>query len=133
MDRCLLEATVEKENKLYTIQYDLENKRIVSNQLVKKSGRGSALFLNKRQRKSALQQLPGKVTGFSNVTTEKGPHYVVTVDGKKEDAHVYVQSNTGIVTSTYWTQLNNDDSDDEDETTMMITMAKQIIILIIAK
>ena len=108
-----VEATVEKENKLYTIQYDLENKRIVSNQLVK--NQEEVVLISKQKAKEiALQQLPGKVTDFSNVTTEKGPHYVVTVDGKKEDAHVYVQSNTGIVTSTYWTQLNNDDSDDED-------------------
>ena len=106
-----VEATVEKKNKQYKIVYDLENKHIVSNQEVK--NQVDVTPISKQEAKEiALKQLSGKVTDLSTVTTEKGPHYKVTVDGKKEDAHVYVQSNTGIVTSTYWTQLDKKDNDD---------------------
>ena len=109
-----VEATVEKENKLYKIVYDLKNKQIVSNQAVK--NQVDVTPISKKEAKEiALKQLSGKVTDLSIVTTEKGPHYKVTVDGKKEDAHVYVQSNTGIVTSTYWTQLDKEDKDDVND------------------
>lgn len=110
----VVEATVEKDNKQYKIQYDLKNKQIVSSQVVK--NQEEVTPISKQEAKEiALKQLPGKVKKISTVTNEKGPHYVVTVDGKEEEANVYVQSNTGLVTSTYWIDLDDDDDDDNED------------------
>jgi uncharacterized membrane protein YkoI len=103
-----VEAAIEIENKQHKIEYDLEQKKIVTNQEVKHPPDVSSIS-EKEAKEIALQQLPGQVTDLSIVTTQTGQHYRVTVDGEEEDAHIYVQSNTGIVTSFSWIQLNNDD------------------------
>lgn len=113
-EQLFAEAKIVKDNKQYKVDYDLVNKKLISSQLLK--DQEEIMLISKQKAKEiAIKQLPGKVTALTTVTTEKGPHYVVTVDGNKEDAQVYVQSNTGIVTSTYWTQLDDDEDDDRDD------------------
>ncbi|MCM3744597.1 PepSY domain-containing protein [Sporosarcina luteola] len=66
----------------------------------------------------ALKQAHGIITNVEKVTTQKGDHYKVTIDSVKEVAHVYVQSDTGKVSSvsSIPKKQRYDDDDHDDET-----------------
>lgn len=63
----------------------------------------------------ALQQAHGIITNVVKVTTQKGDHYKVTIDGMKEVAHVYVQSDTGKVSSVSSIPKKQAHDDDDDD------------------
>ena len=151
------EATVKRDDKHYSIEYDLKKKKIVANTEKKtalnthsniqmkdhlskvteqKNNTNTSLISKEQARNIALQQINGKVTNLSEVTTQNGKHYKVTVDGPLEGAHVYVQANTGKVSSISWyakaqpkpnpkssgdnhneadDNLNDDNDDNDDE------------------
>ncbi|KAB7704444.1 hypothetical protein F9802_17265 [Bacillus aerolatus] len=113
------EATVKKDDKHYSVEYDLKKKKIVANTekkmasntqmkdhlskgIEQKSNTNTSLISKQQARNIALQQINGKVTNLSEVITQNGKHYKVTVDGPSEGAHVYVQANTGKVSSISW-------------------------------
>lgn len=130
-----VEATVEKDNKHYSIEYDLKKKMIVSNKEMKvasntqnvdrssnrrehESSINTSLISEQKAKDIALQQINGQITNVSKATTQKGEHYKVTVDGQSDGAHVYVQANTGKVSSISWyskEQPSKDDNDDDDD------------------
>ncbi|MED4400107.1 hypothetical protein ABET41_11115 [Metabacillus fastidiosus] len=45
----------------------------------------------------ALKEINGQVKGVTEVNIDKGKHYKITVEGKKEGGEVLVQANTGTV------------------------------------
>ncbi|XEC96321.1 PepSY domain-containing protein [Paenibacillus tarimensis] len=63
----------------------------------------------------ALQQIDGKITNISMVTTQRGHHYKVTVDGPSENAHVYVHAITGKVAPISWYSNDDNDGNDDDD------------------
>lgn len=89
-------------------------------------GNGSAKNLEaiyeEKAKEIALQQAHGIITNIVKVVTQKGDHYKVTIDSTKEIAHVYVQSDTGKVTSVssipkrQATAADDDQDDDTDDT-----------------
>ncbi|MFT9846819.1 PepSY domain-containing protein [Aneurinibacillus sp. REN35] len=99
-----LEEAVGRTGQKHTITDDLTNNGV------------TAVPLTKQEAKAiALKQLDGQITNISTVSTEKGLHYIVTVNGKKETANVYVQSNSGIVTSTVWKKHDDENDDDPND------------------
>ncbi|KAA9030661.1 PepSY domain-containing protein [Niallia endozanthoxylica] len=121
-----VEATIEKDNKHYRIEYDLKEKTIVSNQEMVSSVSNPSNISEQKAKDIALQQIKGEITDLSIVNTQNGKHYKVTVDDYSEGAHVYVQANTGNVSSISWyseqpqpqtqqqpSNIKNDDADDE--------------------
>ncbi|WP_338470890.1 PepSY domain-containing protein [Niallia sp. XMNu-256] len=98
----LIEATVEKNNKHYRIEYDLLQNIIVSNTEVKSSVKPPLSISEEQAKEIALEQIKGQITNLSIVTNQNGKHYKVTVDDQAEGAHVYVQANTGNVSSISW-------------------------------
>ncbi|RST72265.1 hypothetical protein D4T97_016635 [Siminovitchia acidinfaciens] len=123
----LSEALVQKNNKTYSIQYDLKKKSIVSRseKEVKHDSIHNAnpdaeaqtsVISEQRAKEIAVEKINGKVTALSEVTKKNGKHYKVTVDGTSDGAHVYIQANTGNISSISWyTKKNNDDGDDGDD------------------
>ncbi|WP_252504926.1 hypothetical protein [Sporosarcina sp. Marseille-Q4943] len=70
----------------------------------------------KKAKEIALQQARGIITNVVKVTTQKGDHYKVTIDSMQEVAHVYVQSDTGKVSSvSSIPKKQTDDEDDDDD------------------
>ncbi|USK60267.1 PepSY domain-containing protein [Peribacillus asahii] len=112
--RPFVEAIVEKDQKYYQIEYDLNEKKIIANHEVKE--RVETPVISKQEAKDiALKQFEGEVTKISTVETSTGTHYKVTIDGQKADANVYVQGHTGVVSSISVNSKQDDDNDDEDE------------------
>ncbi|OCA86078.1 hypothetical protein A8F94_14660 [Bacillus sp. FJAT-27225] len=108
-----VEATVEKDNKHYRIEYDLKEKTIVSNTEIKGNESKPLNISEQKAKDIALQQIHGKVTDLSLVNNQNGKHYKVTVDDYSEGAYVYVQANTGKVSSISWYSEQPDDADDD--------------------
>jgi len=108
-----VEAMIEKDNKHYRIEYDLKEKTIVSNTEIM-SSESKPLNISAQEAKDiALQQIHGKITDFSIVHNQNGKHYKVVVDDYSEGAYVYVQANTGKVSSISWYSEQPDDADDD--------------------
>ncbi|ALC89149.1 hypothetical protein AM500_04600 [Bacillus sp. FJAT-18017] len=107
-----VEATVEKDNKHYRIEYDLKEKTIVSNTEVMSNGSKPLNISEQKAKDIALQQIHGKITDLSIVNNQNGKHYKVTVDDYSEGAYVYVQAHTGKVSSISWYTEQPDDADD---------------------
>lgn len=129
-DRHLAMAMVEKGNKQYKVEFDLVGKKIVGTSEAPStgemnggkgentSGGNPEAIYEQKAKEIALQQAGGTVTNVEKVTTQKGVHYKVTIDGMKEVAHVYVQSDTGKVSSVSSIpkkQTDDDEHDDDDE------------------
>lgn len=112
-----LEATVKQNNQHYSVEYDLQSQAVVSNEKVPANEKPSPSITEQEAKAIALQQADGKVTNLSIVNTQRGRHYKVTVDNKAEGAHVYVQANTGNVSSVAWysSQNTNEDIDDDND------------------
>jgi uncharacterized membrane protein YkoI len=123
-----VEASIEKDNKHYRIEYDLKEKTIVSNTEMMGSESKPLNISEQKARDIALQQIHGKITDLSIVNNQNGKHYKVTVDDYSEGAYVYVQANTGKVSSISWyseqpepktqqqpSNIKNDDTDDEND------------------
>ncbi|MBM7585487.1 putative membrane protein YkoI [Bacillus pakistanensis] len=97
--KSFVEATVEKNEKKYRVEYDLKENAIVFNKEVKSLVDPSPSISEQKAKEIALQQMNGQVTNLSIITAQNGKHYKVTVDDHSEGAHVYVQANTGEVSS----------------------------------
>jgi uncharacterized membrane protein YkoI len=110
-----VEATVEKDNKHYRVEYDLKEKTIVSNTEVMSSESKPLNISEQKAKEIALQQIHGKIADLSIVNNQNGKHYKVTVDDYSEGAYVYVQANTGKVSSISWYAEQPDDADDDDD------------------
>ena len=115
-----VEATVEKDNKHYRVEYDLKEKTIVSNTEIMSSESKPLNISEQKAKDIALQQIHGKITDLSIVNNQNGKHYKVTVDDYSEGAYVYVQANTGKVSSISWyaeqpNDADDDSMDDDDE------------------
>jgi uncharacterized membrane protein YkoI len=108
-----VEATVEKDNKHYRVEYDLKEKTIVSNTEVMSSESKPLNISEQKAKEIALQQIHGKIADLSIVNNQNGKHYKVTVDDYSEGAYVYVQANTGKVSSISWYAEQPDDADDD--------------------
>ncbi|MCP3740697.1 PepSY domain-containing protein [Rossellomorea sp. BNER] len=118
-----VEATVVKNGKNYRVEYDLKEKAIVSNKEIKSPLETSPSISEQKAKEIALQQMNGQVTNVSIVTGKNGENYKVTVDDHPKGAHVYVQANTGEVSSisSYSKEkpkppieVENDSDDDND-------------------
>ncbi|MFS0690582.1 hypothetical protein AB1K89_15205 [Sporosarcina sp. 179-K 8C2 HS] len=80
-----------------------------------REGKLEAIY-EQKAKEIALQQARGIITNVVKVTTQKGDHYKVTIDGMQEVAHVYVQSDTGKVSSvSSIPKKQTDDDDDYDD------------------
>jgi uncharacterized membrane protein YkoI len=110
-----VEATVEKDNKHYRVEYDLKEKTIVSNTEVMSSESKPLNISEQKAKEIALQQIHGKIADLSIVNNQNGKHYKVTVDDYSEGAYVYVQANTGKVSSISWYAEQPDDADADDD------------------
>ncbi|MEH6946880.1 PepSY domain-containing protein [Bacillus sp. JJ634] len=112
--RPFVEAIVEKDQKYYQIEYDLNEKKIVANHEVK--GQVETPVISKQEAKDiALKQFKGEVTKISTVETSTGAHYKVTIDGQTADANVYVQGHTGVVSSISVNSKQDDDDEADDD------------------
>ncbi|RID88239.1 hypothetical protein D1953_04580 [Peribacillus asahii] len=109
--RPFVEAIVEKNQKYYQVEYDLNEKKIIANHEVKEQVE-TPVISKQEAKEIALKQYKGEVTKISTVETATGTHYKVTIDGQKADANVYVQGHTGVVSSI---SVNSKQDDDEDE------------------
>ncbi|WP_338448612.1 PepSY domain-containing protein [Niallia oryzisoli] len=127
-----VEATIVKDNEHYLIEYDLKEKTIVSNKEISSSVSNPPNISEQEAKDIALQQIKGEITNLSIVNTQNGRHYKVTVDDYSEGAHVYVQANTGKVSSISWyseqqqpttrqqpSNMMNDNADDENDDNSM--------------
>lgn len=109
-----MKAIVEKGSNLYSVEYDLLEQQITAKSETKNHAEAAPVTMEEAEQ-IALKRFKGSVAGVSKATTEKGPHYIVTIEGDKESASIYVQSNTGLVTSTFWKKLDDDDDDLDDQ------------------
>ncbi|MCM3710699.1 hypothetical protein [Sporosarcina luteola] len=95
-----------------------ENEDHVDSKINRSEEKLEAIY-EKKAIEIALKQAHGIITNVVKVTTQKGDHYKVTIDSVKEVAHVYVQSDTGKVSSVSSIpkkQRYDDDDDHEGET-----------------
>jgi uncharacterized membrane protein YkoI len=108
----LIKATIERNSKQYRVEYDVNKKSIISKQELTIRSKPSPSISELEAKEIALKQIEGEVTNISIVKVQNGKHYKVTVDDRAEGAHVYVQANTGNVSSISWYSTTNDDEDD---------------------
>src|SRR4051794_23792281 len=69
-----VEATVEKDNKHYRVEYDLKEKTIVSNTEVMSSESKPLNISEQKAKEIALQQIHGKIADLSIVNNQNGKH-----------------------------------------------------------
>ena len=119
----LAKPVVWKDNTQYSVVFDLaENKVLDTREMTRNGEPGGAgnvdaeAVYEQRAKEIALKQASGTVTNVTKVTNQKGVHYKVTIDNPQEVAHVYVQSETGKVSSvSSIPKKETDDQDDDDD------------------
>jgi uncharacterized membrane protein YkoI len=119
----LAKALVEKENKQYSVEFDLSEKKMIGSTEIPSSSESNGNINREnteaqdeqKAKEVALQQTHGTITNVEKVTTQKGNHYKVTIDNSNEVAHVYVQSDTGKVSSVSSIPKKQSDDMDDDQ------------------
>lgn len=119
----LAKAVLWKDDAQYSVAFDLAEKEVLDTREIIHNGESgeagnvdAEAVYEQRAKEIALQQASGTVTNVTKVTTQKGVHYKITIDNPEEVAHVYVQSETGKVSSvSSIPKKDTDDQDDDDD------------------
>lgn len=120
---------VQSENK--KVVYNLEDKKVTSITSVPDSSNSTntgvttkPLIPQNEAVAIAQKQVNGKVMNVQLINTKTGQQYKVTIENSKEGAHVYVQANSGEISSFSWYEKDQPPSnqivppsdDDDDDT-----------------